>query len=245
VLKRAWLSVIDKTRPWPRRRREYDALLWAQVGAMAAKWAKSWDGSKAVRAQVEPLLHEALDVFFGTSEEIVAQDLGAAATAAISDHKGKMGPKERGRALTHDISDDDVACLLELLRQWWSLPAQREAIETATNYELVRARRAWHVFLGSFGRPSLGRDHEWRAFAITFGKPAIPLLLRLLRGPYASWIIRTLLSISLAMRGRISDPRDAIMGRRLPEMLVSRPIEPRSSAGSSISCLRGRVTGSR
>jgi len=111
------------------------------------------------------------------------------------------------------VSDSDVAFLLELLREYWSLPAQRQAIKDATAYELVRARRLLHIVLGCFGRPGSGRVEEWRAAAITFGKPLIPLFLRLLRGPHAGRIVRVLLSISLVMRGRISKSEAVLTAR--------------------------------
>jgi len=199
VLKRAWVSLIAKSRPWVRVRNE----LGDQVGVMAATWARHWEGSTVIREKVEPLLHEALGVFFGTGEEITVQDLGALAMAVITAQQEGTGAHRRP---TGGISDEDIAFLLELLRDYWSLAAQREAIENATEYEMVRARRLLHVFLGYFRRASSGNIDGWRAAAVTFGKPVIPLLLRLLRGPYGVRIIRVVLTLSLALRGRTAIP---------------------------------------
>lgn len=91
VLKRAWLSLIAKSRPWARVRNELDD----QVGAMAVTWARHWEGSTAVREKLELLLYEALGVFFGTNEEISVQDLGAFAMAVIADEHERTGAQRQ------------------------------------------------------------------------------------------------------------------------------------------------------
>ena len=206
-LKAAWRSLIGKARAFPRRP---NAPMSDQVGALAKVWAKHWKGSQNIREQIEPLLEEALAVFFGSDDEIAVHELGVVAMAALSDGRSIMGLSQLPSAR---ISDDDLEFLLRTLREYWSLPAQRAAIDCATAYELVRARRLWHVVLGLFARHISGHKDQWEACAVTFGQPLIPLLLRLLRERHAHSIKTMVLSVSLALRGRISNPRDAFIMR--------------------------------
>ena len=76
-----------------------------QVGALAKVWAKHWKGSQNIREQIEPLLEEALAVFFGSDDEIAVHELGVVAMAALSDGRSIMGLSQLPSAR---ISDDDL-----------------------------------------------------------------------------------------------------------------------------------------
>jgi hypothetical protein len=200
ALRPAWISLIDKSSPWLRRRKDENILPADAIGPIAALAARAAVPDRGeIRQHMETLWIEGLNVFYATGDEIEIQDLGVAAVMSLRQSRAAEGLPPIDPLLK--ISDEDVASLLGLLREWLSLPAQRDTIARATEHELIRARRLWHIMLGGWCRPSVGVvDLDQWPCAVVFGRPGLPILLRLLRQPFAAQTIRTILWISREMK---------------------------------------------
>lgn len=150
-----------------------------------------------------------LEAFYGLEEELVSGGLADLwKTAVVYLRGGIAGSRDLA---DFQPSDDDLATCAFYLKEMASLPAQREVMTSATDYELMRARRLmlW-VFgwLGRIVRATLAEDEERvEALAprlpIVFGRPAVPILVAVLRNnDIRRGVMASLLSGAKAIRTR-------------------------------------------
>jgi hypothetical protein len=98
------------------------------------------------------------------------------------------------------FDDSHIEWLIIHVREWVSLPKQRQTLRSATNYEFTRARRVIHVALGIFKRGArrvpmdqrTALEELGRGAVIAFGRPALlPLILVLRARSNNSWVKMT------------------------------------------------------
>jgi hypothetical protein len=83
--------------------------------------------------------------------------------------------------------DEDIATLMHYTKQMVSLTAQRKMIQSASDYELIRARRLLRFVFGYLRRVARAAEFQdnfeelGRRLQIVFGRPAVPILVAVLR----------------------------------------------------------------
>lgn len=107
----------------------------------------------------------------------------------LSELWGKVQPHFGGTKASAALalSDYQIEIAAGYLRRMGSLPAQRDAIRSASDYELVRARRLLLFVRGHVRRMAdlTGQgenlDGSCRNFVIAMSRPAVPILIMVLR----------------------------------------------------------------
>lgn len=155
------------------------------VSALAARAARHLTKSQAVPRHVLHAIADLtlpyLDIFFGSTEEFEGTGLSElwALVEPYVGHAKDQAP--------FPLSDDALETAAFYLSQMASLPAQREAICSATDYEMIRARRLVHLVFGHLQHiaKSVESSRDAKEFCrpllIAFGRPAIPILIMVLR----------------------------------------------------------------
>jgi hypothetical protein len=158
------------------------------VGRLATMFGRQFANQTAAPADAQEaitgLAEEFLQVYYGTDSEFVGEGLAelwqkAAPLVGTSSTSGGLADFKPG--------DEDLMAWAYYLRRFVSLPAQREMVESASDYELMRARRLMRCAIGCFRRfdPSVDCRDDIESvggwFVIVFGRPAVPILIALLR----------------------------------------------------------------
>lgn len=135
-LRRAWLALIAKD----------ERLVWSgvkegrlpedAVGDIVARPAGSMTRDREAFEHLSTVALEGLNVFFGTGEEVASYGLAAAAKATLQHFHPELPGAQQFAA-----SDEDCVRMLDVLKDWISLPAQREIIGEAWEHEFVLSRR--------------------------------------------------------------------------------------------------------
>jgi hypothetical protein len=123
-------------------------------------------------------------------------------------------PESAGNAAAEFLpSDSDLGEWVQVFDQLISLPAQRKAILSASDYEMQRARRIVHLVFGHLGRLTRAAPNEGasqpeefcRPLPIVLGRPAVPILIMILRDDMRRrQFVPLLLELSLQMRRPLS-----------------------------------------
>lgn len=123
---------------------------------------------------------EFFNVFYGAEDQF--ESFG------LSDYWEEIAPHLKSDYFANmHLRDADFATYADYLRQVAALPAQHEAIVTASDYELIRARRLVHFVFGYIARVArMARcgeelDEMGRCLLVAIGGTAIPILINLLR----------------------------------------------------------------
>jgi hypothetical protein len=154
------------------------------VGMLATMFAQEWVKQTAAPSDAgfafEGLAEEYFQVVCGTDSEFAGEGLAGLwqQTAPFWD---------AGRSADFNPSDEDFLTWADYLRRFVSLPAQHKTVETASDYELMRARRLMRFAIGCLRRfnPSIDcRDDiespgGWCLMAL--GPLVVPILIALLR----------------------------------------------------------------
>ncbi len=136
---------------------------------------------RAIRDDLTDLALPFLEIFFGSEEtfdEDGLSDLWAMVEPYLWDTKG-VG------ALA--LNDHQLGVAADYLSRMGSLTAQQDAICTASDYELIRARRLLLFVRGYIRRladmsgPHDALDKRCRNFSIVVSRPSIPILVMTLR----------------------------------------------------------------
>jgi len=129
------------------------------------------------------LLAEFLAIFYGSESELMSEGLAELWEKVAPYVDGAASPPD-GIADLHP-RDEDLATWARYLEQFVSLPAQREMIRTASNYELMRARRLVRFVLGYIRRIDSAvrckNDLEEFGAGHLVGRMAVPILIAVLR----------------------------------------------------------------
>jgi hypothetical protein len=113
------------------------------IGNLAAKLARRQVGRAAAPVEAQDaysaLAFEFLSVFYGSESELMIEGL-AEQWEKVVPYVAGAGSQAEGLADLHP-TNETLMLWANQLRQFVSLPAQRAAIESASDYELMRARR--------------------------------------------------------------------------------------------------------
>jgi hypothetical protein len=149
------------------------------AGMLARQVAKTNAAPKAAQEAIEALVIEFLGVFYEPHEEFsgLASDWEIAAP-----YLGGATLVQNGEIAFHP-QDDDLEALARYLKEMASLTVQRRAIDSATDYELMRARRLVIFAFRCLDR--VARANQFEEFGtwaiVAFGGPTLPILIAVLR----------------------------------------------------------------
>ena len=175
------------------------------VGDLAAMFARQiikWHGAPTqVREAVTDLAAPFFEIFYGLRKKLDGFGLAAYwETAAPA--LGKSGFAD-----LHP-SDEDIETWSRYLKEMASLPAQHAAMLSATDYELIRARRLVLLVFGYLDRVTRAAQCEeeladfGRCLLIAFGRPAVPILITVLAtNPYVTRSSRPFWILSACCHG--------------------------------------------
>lgn len=155
------------------------------VGKLAEQIARKSRAPKEALRDTTDFILECGGVFYGVDEELASSGLAALWERAAPYFTSDVS-RPRDMADFHP-TDDELACWLQYLKTMASLPVQRKAITSATDYELIRGLRLVHLFFGFLGRlaraakPGEEFEEIGRRLLIVLGRPAVPILIMVLR----------------------------------------------------------------
>jgi hypothetical protein len=177
------------------------------VGGLAAKTARGLLRPKApadIQHAATDFLNEILSAFYGVDDEPEAHGLAELLAATVpywSNVSRQPMP----------FDDTHIEWLITHVREWVSLPKQRETLRSARNYEFTRARRVIHAVIGILRRAArrvpegqlAGLEELGRDSVIIFGRAALLPLVMILRDTSGRPIIPTLLRLSRGMKQQL------------------------------------------
>jgi hypothetical protein len=174
--------LISRHFGWVRRHsgQRPDGIVGDLAAMFARKIIKSHGAPTEVRNAVTDLAAPFFEIFYGVSKKLDGFGL-AEYWEAVAPVFGKSGFAD-----LHP-RDDDLEAWSRYLKEMASLPAQHAAMSSATDYELIRARRLVLLVFGYLGRMTrVGQCEEelaefGRCLLIAFGRPAVPILIMVLR----------------------------------------------------------------
>lgn len=165
--------------------RPLDEAIGKLAEMFARQRAKTSAAPTHVQQAINHLTYEFLQVFYGVNEEFAGDGLAAlwekAAPYLGSDASRPIGWPD------FSPQDDDLEAWARHLREMVSLKAQLKAVTSATDYELIRARRLVLLVFGYLDRLARAADRgtEFEEFGrmlhIVLGRPAVPILIMVLR----------------------------------------------------------------
>lgn len=173
---------------------------------LARKQIKS--GAPApVRHALTDLLVEFLGIFYGVDSDLESESL-----TELWDMTAPYinGGESRSYSLAGlHLGDEELVSWVEYVKEIASLPAQQKTISSANDYEFIRARRLVLLVFGYLRRlPRMagGQDDVeelGRRLLIALGRPAVPILIAVLReGTLRSNIMSSLLDFARTLRSR-------------------------------------------
>jgi hypothetical protein len=212
LVRASYLKLIDQRSPWAHRPTKLVEPEDA-VGELAAKLAPALlrRGSPPdVRDSAVDLLLEILAIFYGADDDPMIDGLANLLTKVSPFLRATMKAQSGCNEALDSFVGEYFEPLLEHLQRFGALPRQREAVDTATAYELTRARRIVRLAFGSVMRlaPSAQSEEvsDWsRPSVLIFGRPAVPILVGVLREPLGRRIIPDLLRLAVMTRRASKD----------------------------------------
>jgi hypothetical protein len=161
LVRPAWIKLIVRNRP-RQHTRPGDAPLGEAVGRLATKAARGLLRSESpadIQHAATDFLSEILSAYYGVDDESATYGL-AAFLAKTVPYWSNVTPQ----SMLFD--DTHIEWLIVHVREWASLPKQRQTLRSATNYEFTRARRVIHVVLGIFKRAARSVPMDQREAAL-------------------------------------------------------------------------------
>lgn len=137
------------------------------------------------RQALADLTGEFLGIFYAVDGDLVSEGL-AELWERAAPYMGGAASLSGGLADLHP-RDEDLATWAQYLKELVSLTAQRKAIRSASDYELMRARRLLLFVFGSLRRIARaaecqdGLEEIGHRLLIVLGRPAVPILVAVLR----------------------------------------------------------------
>jgi hypothetical protein len=165
-----------------------DDILGNLAALFARQKAKESAAPVGARQAMADLAVEFLGIFFGidSESEVVTEGLAELWENAAPYVTGGAAPQSAGFAELRP-RDEDIATWLRYMKEMLSLTAQWKMIQSASDYELIRARRLvlfLSGYLRRFARAAEPQDTFegfGRRLLIVFGRPAVPILVAVLR----------------------------------------------------------------
>jgi hypothetical protein len=194
------------------------------VGKLAEAFARRQANEKWVPAEARhaftDLTIDALELFYSIDGESVSEGRAELWKRAVPYINGS-GSHSSGLSNLH-LRDEDLAMWAKHVTEMASLTAQRKAICSASDYELIRARRIVLLVFGYLRRfarvaecQSDLEDHLGLQLLIVFGRPAVPILIAVLRhDSYRRNIISLLLAFASAVPRPAQSPAQIRTDRR-------------------------------
>ena len=139
----------------------------------------------SVRDDLTDMLVPFLDVYYGVDDETTTEGL-AKLWETVAPYLSLKGA-DAGRVAELHLTDDDWDVWVQSLKEFGSLPAQRETLQSASDYELQRARRLVLFVVGHLRRlakatgPWEGSEEGVDRLVIVIGGWSIPILVAVLR----------------------------------------------------------------
>ncbi len=160
---------------------------------------------------IADLAVEFLGAFYAVGDEPESEGL-ADLWRKASPYLGGATSRPLGLAQFYP-SDEDIGSWVQHVKEMASLPEQAKMIRSASDYELLRARRLLLFVFGHLGRfaHAAGRQETFEEFGqrllIVLGRPAVPILVAVFRkGRLRSQITSLLLDIVRKMPPRAEWP---------------------------------------
>jgi hypothetical protein len=197
------------------RRRTRPIELDDAVGELAAKVAPALLRVSSLPSKIRDsaidLLLEILTIFYGATDDPAIEGLADLLIKVFSYLRTTMRPQPGCDEAVRDFIGAHFGAIIDHLHNFGALPRQRSAMTTATDYELMRARRIIHLAFGSLMRllPPAQREEfaEFgRRLVIVFGRPAAPIMVGLLRDIAGQSIIPYLLHLTVTLRRARTNP---------------------------------------
>jgi hypothetical protein len=192
------------------------------IGDLAGKLARRQVSNAAAPAEARhayaALAVEFFSVFYGNEDELMIEGL-AEQWEKVVPYVAGAGPQAGDLADLHP-TDETLALWAQKLRQFVSLTAQRTTIESASDYELMRARRLVRFVLEYLRRISnaVGPQGACERFLfLSLAGRLVPILVALLReDTLRSLIMSSLLDMVLKMPPQAEWPAlaTAAVGRK-------------------------------
>lgn len=163
------------------------------------------------RNALTDLMLEFLKIFYSFEEEFAIEGLWKTLAPYLANRKSWS-------SVDADIHlvDDLLATAAQHFEKMGSLKAQEKAITSATDYELMRARRLVHLVFGWLGRlaQAAGCREQIEGLGsrllIILGRPAVPILISVLRNnALRHRALSLILDLMCRLRQGLTDTRDA------------------------------------
>lgn len=199
-VRHSYLKLIDRHIAWIDRQSPYGDIgdFLGKLATTAARRTVNSTRPAKDRHEVTDLLLAGLSNFYGVNEDLPAAGFEALWATTPS----RIAQEEVTRRT-------DLAVLARYMRRrlhgWGSLPRQREALLTARDHELSRARRVIHIAFGCCvhlapTEPQRLAEEIGRGALIGLGRPMLLILVSALREPLGQRIVRFLLQFAPAAR---------------------------------------------
>jgi len=207
AVRKLYGELIERNRGWICRPDELgsDNVISCLAARAGRELAKSNGAPPEARNAMTDLTLPALAAFCGVDEENAGHGLAELWKTAAPCLAGK--PLRPYGLVSLQPTDDDLEKWLQSLRERVSLTEQREALLSSTDYEMMRARRLLHFVFGQLRGIALSSNHAeyveklGRSMLIVLGRPAVPILIKILRDTSVRhWVVSSLLAFARRRR---------------------------------------------
>jgi hypothetical protein len=170
-----------------RRGQQPDDVVWNLADRLARETAKTNAAPTEARRSFAHLAFDFLEVFYGLDSEVVSEGL-AELWEKVAPYMGGNASQTGGLADLR-LRDEDLAVWTDYVKTIASLSAQQKMIKSASDYELMRARRLLLFVFGYLRRlvraTTHPKDFDFEAFGrrllVVLGRLAVPILIAVLR----------------------------------------------------------------
>jgi hypothetical protein len=197
-----------------------DDVIWKFADTLARQTAKTSAAPVEARRSIAQLAFDFLEVFYGLDGGVVTEGL-AELWEKAAPYMGGGASQTAGLADLHP-RDEDLAAWAHYVKAMASLGAQQKTIKSASNYELMRARRLVLFVSGYLRRVARaaecpeGFEEFGRRLLIVLGRSAVPILIAVLRNDaFRKKIMSSLLDLVRKLPRRAEWPAQWLATRYL------------------------------
>jgi hypothetical protein len=162
-----------------------DDIIGKFAEEFARQQARESSAPVGVRQAPADLAVEFLGIFYGTDSEFACEGL-AELWEKAAPYIGGGASRSGGLAELYP-RDELLATWARYFKEMASLTAQKDAVESASDYELIRARRVLLLVFGFLRGIARATERQsdseefGRRLLIVLGRPAVPILVSILR----------------------------------------------------------------